>query len=168
MLRRAPQGLRGCCRPLPVTSSPQGKHMVKIDSNSERGGEMRPPLCKLQGSQVRGLVTGAQAALPWRPPAGFFGSPEELLQLPRVCRSDPVPTVGLSRTCAMASKFPPSTRFAASAAAGRPRPGVKAWPLWGQGPSLQSSLTFPNQKFPVLAHHLLCLFSDALWGSQHI
>lgn len=45
--------LSGCAGAITfsITGSPQGAQMIRNDSNSEREGEIRPPLCKLAKKQ---------------------------------------------------------------------------------------------------------------------
>lgn len=79
----------------PVTRGPQGKQMIKNDSDS-RQRKIRPPLCRF-AKEARRTLHGSHATFTQRLPAAF-GPAAELLWLPPVCRSDPVTSVSLVAT----------------------------------------------------------------------
>lgn len=83
-------------------------------------------------------------------------------------------TLLLQRVSLVATRWPerslPALRLSASQADfplqnARLWPPVTAWFLWGKGLVSSRGLTFPHQKFPVLAHHLLVhVFRGSLGG----
>lgn len=159
----------GCCHPLPITCRPQGKQMIKKDSDSEREREIRPPLCKSAKSKG-GLSRVSHATFTQQLPAAF------LIALRSGCGFLQCVdlTLLLQRVSLVAVRWSECSLLALRLSAGqadfplqrrRLWPPVTAWLLWGKGLVSSRGLTFPHQKFPVLAHHLLVhVFRGSLGG----
>lgn len=173
-LRQASPRPRGCCHPLPITHGPQGKQMIKNDSDSEREGETSPPLCKSAKSKG-GLSRVSQATLTQRLPAAVLTALRSSCSFLQCVDL----TLLLQRVSLVATRWPECSLLALRLSAGqadfplqrgRLWPPVTAWLLWGKGLVSSRGLTFPHQKFLVLAHHLLGhVFRGSLGGiSAHL
>lgn len=160
-------GVPRVCHSLPAMGNPQGKQMIKNDSNSEQEGEIRSPVCKFAEKQRKESHV-SHTTFSWWFPASVFDSSQELLWLPGGCRCDPVTSAGLCWTCGDGLEVhsqPPEGLGAHPL----PPPQGRPWPLSGKELVPSGSLTFPNQKFPVLAHHLLMrVFRCSLGVSAHL